>query len=94
MSYIAVIDYDAGNTMSVMNALKYLGYETVLSRNPEEIKKGYFSGPMAPEAVKCFNPAFDVTDHELITGVITERGICRAPCEEAFRALGFGEVGK
>ena len=39
MSYIAVIDYDAGNTMSVMNALKYLGYETVLSRNPEEMKK-------------------------------------------------------
>jgi glutamine amidotransferase len=35
MSKIAVIDYDAGNTMSVMNALKYLGYEVTLSKDPE-----------------------------------------------------------
>ncbi|MBQ5932658.1 MAG: imidazole glycerol phosphate synthase subunit HisH [Lachnospiraceae bacterium] len=34
MSKIAVIDYDAGNTMSVMNALKYLGYEVELSNDP------------------------------------------------------------
>ena len=35
MSRIAVIDYDAGNTMSVMNALKSLGIEVVLSNKPE-----------------------------------------------------------
>ena len=35
MSKIAVIDYDAGNTMSVMNALKYLGYDVVLSKDPK-----------------------------------------------------------
>ena len=34
MSKIAVIDYDAGNTMSVMNALKYLGYDVELSNDP------------------------------------------------------------
>ena len=43
----------------------------------------------APEGVKVYNPAFDVTDHSLITGIITERGICTAPFEDAFRALGF-----
>ena len=39
MSNIAVIDYDAGNTMSVMNALKFLGYDVVLSKEPEVLFK-------------------------------------------------------
>ena len=44
---------------------------------------------MAPEGVKCFNPAFDVTDHELIAGIITEKGIVRPPFKENLAAL-FG----
>ncbi len=48
-------------------------------RDGEEIKKKYYEKPMAPEDIKCYNPAFDVTDHELITAIITERGILRAP---------------
>ena len=39
MSKIAVIDYDAGNTMSVMNALKFLGYEVTLSKESSELFK-------------------------------------------------------
>ena len=39
MSKIAVIDYDAGNTMSVMNALKFLGYEVELSNDPAVLYK-------------------------------------------------------
>jgi len=42
---------------------------------------------MAPEGVKCYNPAFDVTDHSLITGIITEKGICRPPYTESLAAL-------
>ena len=38
---------------------------------------------MAPDGVKVFNPAFDVTDHSLITGIITEFGIARPPYKEA-----------
>ncbi|MBN2252661.1 MAG: S-methyl-5-thioribose-1-phosphate isomerase [Kosmotogaceae bacterium] len=34
---------------------------------------------IAPDDVKCFNPAFDVTPWSLITGIITERGIARPP---------------
>lgn len=34
---------------------------------------------MAPEGVRCWNPAFDVTDHELITAVLTERGVVYPP---------------
>lgn len=48
-------------------------------RSPEEIKTKFFAEPTAPEGVKCFNPAFDVTDAELVTAIITERGICRYP---------------
>ena len=32
------------------------------------------------------NPAFDVTPAKLVTGIITERGICRAPYEASLRA--------
>ena len=42
---------------------------------------------MALEEVKCYNPAFDVTDHELIAGIITEKGICRAPYTESLAKL-------
>ena len=34
---------------------------------------------VAPEGAAVWNPAFDVTPHQLITGIITERGICRPP---------------
>ena len=42
---------------------------------------------MAPEGVKCYNPAFDVTDHELITAIVTEKGICRPPFNQSLAAL-------
>ena len=37
---------------------------------------------VVPEEIKVWNPAFDVTPNELITGIITERGIIRAPFAE------------
>lgn len=56
-------------------------------RDEEEIKKKYYKHPMAPEGVKCYNPAFDVTDHSLITGIVTEKGILKPPYEETIRKL-------
>lgn len=44
-------------------------------RKPEEIKEMFYEKPMAPADVKCYNPAFDVTDNSLITAIITENGI-------------------
>ena len=58
-------------------------------RDPREITSMWYQEPMAPDHVDVFNPAFDVTHHSLITGIITEKGICQAPFEEAFRELGF-----
>ena len=58
-------------------------------RPPEEVTELWYEKRMAPEGVGVYNPAFDVTDAGLITGIITERGIVRAPYEEGFRALGL-----
>ena len=59
-------------------------------REEDEIRTKFYEKPMAPVGVKCFNPAFDVTDHELIAGIITEKGIVRAPYKENLKAL-FGK---
>jgi methylthioribose-1-phosphate isomerase len=42
---------------------------------------------LAPDGARVWNPAFDVTPHHLIAGIITERGICRAPYAESLRAI-------
>lgn len=56
-------------------------------RDPEEIKEMWYREPMALKGVKCFNPAFDVTDHELVTGIVTERGIVYPPFKENLKKL-------
>ncbi|MDR1801677.1 MAG: S-methyl-5-thioribose-1-phosphate isomerase [Lachnospiraceae bacterium] len=48
-------------------------------RSGEEISEKYFSEPIAPSGINLYNPAFDIIDHELITAIITEKGIVRAP---------------
>jgi methylthioribose-1-phosphate isomerase len=40
---------------------------------------------LTPDGAHVWNPAFDVTPHELIAGIITERGILRAPYTESLR---------
>jgi methylthioribose-1-phosphate isomerase len=56
-------------------------------RKAEEVTEMWYKERMAPEGVKVFNPAFDVTDNSLITAVITEFGIARAPYTESFKAI-------
>ncbi len=42
---------------------------------------------LAPEGVRVHNPAFDVTPHQLITAIITDRGVARTPYEKSLRGL-------
>ncbi|HEV8370884.1 MAG TPA: S-methyl-5-thioribose-1-phosphate isomerase [Pyrinomonadaceae bacterium] len=42
---------------------------------------------MAPEGIDVHNPAFDVTPNRLISAIITDKGVARAPFEESLRAL-------
>lgn len=56
-------------------------------RKPEEVTEMWYASRMAPENVKVFNPAFDVTDAELITGIVTEYGVAREPYTESLQAI-------
>lgn len=56
-------------------------------RPGEEVTEMWYKQRMAPEGVKVFNPAFDVTDHELITAIVTEYGIARPPFRESLKEI-------
>lgn len=47
-------------------------------RDPAEVVRP-FNVQTAPDGVEVYNPAFDVTPADLITGIVTEHGILRAP---------------
>lgn len=49
-------------------------------RSAEEVTS--FGKRTAPQGIKVYNPAFDVTPHEYITAIITEKGIVQAPFSE------------
>lgn len=64
------------------------GADILIEERPdEEVTKMWYEKRMTPEDVKVFNPAFDVTDHRLITAIITEFGIARAPYSESIKKL-------
>ncbi|WP_024866175.1 S-methyl-5-thioribose-1-phosphate isomerase [Butyrivibrio sp. FCS014] len=56
-------------------------------RKPEEVTEMWYKERMAPEGINVYNPAFDVTDNELIAGIVTEYGVLRAPYDEAIRGI-------
>lgn len=58
-------------------------------RDGSEVTELWYAKRMAPEGVGVYNPAFDVTEAGLITGIITERGMVRAPFEAGFREQGL-----
>lgn len=56
------------------------GNDIVIEQRPaSEVTDMWYKQRMAPENIKVYNPAFDVTDNELITAIITEHEILRAP---------------
>ena len=56
-------------------------------RDPDEIRTMWYETPMAPEGVPCYNPSFDVTEHSLLAGIVTEKGIVYPPFEENLKRL-------
>ena len=64
------------------------GKEIHIEERPShEVTQMWYKEPMAPEGIKVYNPAFDVTDHDLITGIVTEYGVARAPYTESLREI-------
>ena len=56
-------------------------------RDPDEIRTMWYKEPMALPEVKCYNPAFDVTDHQLLTAIVTDRGIVYPPFDVNLKKL-------
>ena len=79
--------YVLGSTSTIDLSCPTGGDIRIELRDPDEISSKFYLQPMAPEGVKCYNPAFDVTDHELITGIVTEKGICRPPYSQSLAEL-------
>lgn len=69
--------------MSIENGDKII----IEQRPSNEVTETWYKKRMAPEDVNVYNPAFDVTDHELITAIITEHGIIRPPYSESLKKL-------
>ena len=54
-------------------------------RSPDEVTTMWYRERMAPEGIGVYNPAFDVTDNDLVTAIITEHGIARAPYSDSLK---------
>ncbi len=59
-------------------------------RDPAEVTSPY-DNPIVPRHFKARNPAFDVTPHRYLSGIVTENGIARAPFSESLRRVVAGE---
>jgi len=79
--------YVLGPTSTIDIACKTGVDIEIEQRDPSEIREKFYKEPMALKEVKCYNPAFDVTDHGLISGIVTEFGICTAPYEESLKKV-------
>jgi len=70
------------------------GTEIIIEqRNENEITELFYKKRMAPENVKVYNPAFDVAENELITGIVTENGIAMPPYTESLKKIFDKKVG-
>ena len=85
--------YVLGPTSTIDMACPDGDHIPIEERDGEEIRSLWYQEPMAPAGVRCWDPAFDVTDHSLISAIVTEGGICRPPFGESLRELVSREKG-
>jgi methylthioribose-1-phosphate isomerase len=62
------------------------GAEIEIELRPAHEMTRWRSEPTAPDDIAVWNPAFDVTPHELITAIITDAGVLKPPYEQSIRA--------
>ncbi|MBQ3390682.1 MAG: S-methyl-5-thioribose-1-phosphate isomerase [Firmicutes bacterium] len=93
-SGVAVLAKEFGIPMYICAPLSTVDLNTpagadiqIEERPGEEIIHKWYERPMAPEDIKTYNPAFDVTDAEYITAIITEKGVARPPFRESLREM-------
>jgi methylthioribose-1-phosphate isomerase len=62
---------------------------TIEERTPREVTH-LFDRQLAPSGIRIVNPAFDVTPSELVTAIVTERGVARQPLGRTLAKLATG----
>ena len=76
--------YVAAPTTTIDTSLASGKEIPIEQRKPEEVTK-IRGVQIAPDDISVENPAFDVTPHQYITAIITERGIIKQPFGEGIR---------
>ncbi|TAJ84218.1 S-methyl-5-thioribose-1-phosphate isomerase [bacterium] len=77
--------YVAGPTSSIDLKCPSGAEIPIEQRNPREVSH-IFGRPVAPRGVRIVNPAFDITCHDLISAIITEKGVITPPFQQNIRA--------
>lgn len=86
-NYYGIPVYSLGPTSTIDMNCPDGDHIKIEERNPDEIKEMWYAEPMALKEVKCFNPSFDVTDHKLLSGIVTEKGIVYPPFDVNLKKL-------
>ena len=77
--------YVAGPTSSIdLNCPS--GKEIPIEQRDAKEVSHIFGKALAPKGIKVFNPAFDVTSHDLISAIITEKGVIQPPYQQNIRS--------
>jgi methylthioribose-1-phosphate isomerase len=77
--------YIAGPTSSIDLECRSGAEIPIEQRDPKEVSH-IFGKALAPKGMRVFNPAFDVTAHDLISAIITENGVIRPPYHKSIRS--------
>ncbi len=92
-SGVAILAKEYGIPMYILGPTSTIDLNTPIGadiaielRDEDEIGNS-FGRRTAPKGVKAYNPAFDVTDAEYITAIITDKGIVRPPYTENLKKL-------
>lgn len=78
--------YIAAPLSTIDVSLKSGDLINIEERNKNEVRE-MFGTQTAPEDIDTFNPAFDVTPHKYITGIITDKGILREPYDMSIKKI-------
>ncbi len=82
--------YTVAPTSTIDLALSSGAQIPIEQRDPAEVTTPY-GNPIVPAHFKARNPAFDVTPHRYLSGIVTERGIARPPFNASLRRAVAGE---
>jgi methylthioribose-1-phosphate isomerase len=81
------IPFYVASPLSTIDLNTSTGADIPIEERPDEEITEIAGRRVAPEGIKVFNPAFDVTPNEYVTAIITEKGIVRAPYTESLKSL-------